>query len=133
MRFVSTLAAAAMLLAGGAAIAKSNPQADLAKEIEGRVAGEPVSCINLQNIRNSRIIDHTAIVYDAGSTIYVNYPRGGADSLDQWDVLLTKTYGSQLCAPEIVQLLDSSTRMQSGWVSLGQFVPYKRIKSAKND
>lgn len=131
MRFISSIAAAAMLLAGSAAIAKSNPEAELAQEIEGRVAGAPVKCISLTNIRNTRIIDNTAIIYDAGSTIYVNRPRGGAEHLDDWDILVTKVHGSQLCTPEMVNLLDRSSRMTSGWVSLGDFVPYKKIKTAR--
>ncbi len=130
MRTISSIAAAVLLLAGSAAVAKSNPEAELAKEIEGRVAGAPVKCINLTNIRNTRIIDNTAIIYDAGSTIYVNHPRGGAQSLDKWDILVTKLHGSQLCSPEMVNLLDQSSRMTSGWVSLGDFVPYKKVKTA---
>jgi hypothetical protein len=131
MRLVHSLTAAAMLVVGSAAVAKSNPEADLAKEIEGRVAGEPVRCISMHNLRSTRIIDNTAIVYDFGRTIYVNRPRGGADMLDQWDVLVTKPHGSQLCTPESVELYDSQTRSQSGFISLGEFVPYRKVKSAR--
>jgi hypothetical protein len=134
MRFVKTITAAALLLASGSALAGSkSPQEELAAELEGRVAGEPVKCININRIRSTRVIDRTAIIYDAGTTIYVNTPRGGAQMLDDWDVLLSKPFGSQLCTPEVVQLLDPSTHMQSGFVSLGEFVPYKKIKTAHKD
>jgi hypothetical protein len=65
--------------------------------------------------------------------IYVNRPRGGAEMLDDWDILVSKPFGSQLCTPEVVELLDSSTRMKSGFVNLGEFVPYRKIKTAKAD
>jgi hypothetical protein len=57
-----------------------SPEAQLAKALDGRVAGEPVNCLSLRSIRSSRIIDRTAIVYQVGNTLYVNRPRAGADS-----------------------------------------------------
>ena len=62
--------------------ARLSPDEQLAKAIEGRIAGEPVKCIRLRDIRSTRVIDKTAIVYDTlGPTIYVNRPKGL--SLDQ--------------------------------------------------
>jgi hypothetical protein len=87
----------------------------------------------MSNIRSTRIIDKTAIIYDAGPTIYVNRPRGGAESLDDWDMLVTNLHGSQLCSPEIVRLFDRSSKIESGFVSLGEFVPYKKAKTVKQD
>ncbi len=71
------LAAGAALLAGPALQARERltGEEQLAKMLEGRVAGEPVSCIPLHRTSKSRIIDRTAIVYDSGRTIYVNRPR----------------------------------------------------------
>jgi hypothetical protein len=108
---------------------KLSGEATLAKLLEGRVAGKPKDCINLRDIQGSEIIDGTAIVYHMpGNQLLVNLPRGGASSLREDDILLTKTYGGDLCAPEIVNLLDSTTRFQRGFVSLGPFVPYAKAK-----
>ena len=104
------------------------PAAKLARAIEGRVPGEPVSCINLREIRSSRIIKDTAIVYEAGSTVYVNHPRAGRESLDPWDVLVTKTHSSRLCSIDVVQLYSPTARMPTGVVFLGDFVPYKKVR-----
>jgi hypothetical protein len=131
-----------LLLTMGALIAAAAPaqaakpfdgEAELAKAIAGRVAGKPVDCVNLRDVRSSRIIDHTAIVYDTGNTLYVNRPRAGRESLDQWDVLVTKTFSSELCSIDVVQLWDSGSRMQSGSVFLGDFVPYKRAPKPAAD
>ena len=111
--------------------ARLAPEARLAQAIEGRVAGEPVDCVNLRNIRSSRIIDGTAIVYDAGHTVYVNRPRSGAESLNRWDSLVTRTHSSRLCSIDVVQVYDLSANMQTGLVFLGEFVPYKKVKSAR--
>jgi hypothetical protein len=109
--------------------AKADGETQLARELEGRTAGEPVSCISLRDTRSSRIIKGTAIVYESGSTLYVNRPRG-AQSLDGWDVLVTKLHGSSLCRMDSVQLYDPSARMQTGFVILGDFVPYRKARPA---
>jgi len=98
----------------------------LARLLEGRVAGEPRDCIDLQRIRGSRIIDDTAIVYDAGSTLWVNRPRGGAEILDRRDVMVTRPFGTRLCSIDTVDLIDSGARFPRGFVSLGAFVPYRK-------
>jgi hypothetical protein len=111
-----------------AAVHPHNGEAELAKAIADRQAGRPVSCISLTTARSSRIIDGTAILYDAGGTLYVNRPRAGAGSLDQDDILVTRTSGSQLCSLDIVDLVDRTSRFPSGFVSLDKFVPYTRLR-----
>ena len=125
------LAAAALAAAPGAAAReKLAPEQQLAKLLDGRVAGEPKDCLSLPSIDSSQIIDKTAIVYRDGSTLWVNRPRSGADSLDDDDVLVTKTTGSQLCSIDTVQLHDRSSHFWRGFVSLGEFVPYRKVKAA---
>jgi hypothetical protein len=82
-------------------------------------------------VRSVRIIDRTALVYDQGSTIFVNRPRGGAEHLNQWDTLVTQPFGGRLCRPDIVRLYDSGSRFESGWLSLGDFVPYRRVRQSR--
>lgn len=105
------------------------PEAKLAKMLDGRVAGEPRDCIFLPSIRSTRVIDKTAIVYDAGRTLWVNRPRTGAESLDDDDILVTDLHGggSQLCSIDVVRLHDRSGYFYNGFVGLGEFVPYKKI------
>lgn len=129
MRHTLALLLGGLLLAAPA-YARVSPEQALEKAIEGRVAGEPVSCINLRRIRSSQIIDRTAIVYDMGSVVYVNRPRSGARSLDHWDVLVTRPFSSQLCSIDVVELYDPSVGMQTGLVFLGDFVPYRKVKTA---
>lgn len=110
-----------------AAAAQKDGEAELAKAIAGRTAGKPVACIMLRDIRSSRIIDKTAIVYEMNNgLIYVNRPRTGASTLDWSDVMVTDTHSSQLCSIDTVKLYDTGIRMQTGWVGLDDFVPYPR-------
>ncbi len=132
MRKIATLIAGAVVLAGGTAFAApaDRAEAKLAKALEGRVAGEPVRCLSLHQIRSTRIIDGTAILYDAGRTVYVNKPASGASSLRDGKVMVTKTIASQLCSIDTVKLYDTGSRMPSGWVGLGEFVPYTKVKNS---
>lgn len=133
MRALLTAASLALLALPGAAMAQEKPdpkgEAELAKMLEGRVAGSAVKCLPTHAMDNSTVIDKTAIVYRSGSKLYVNRPRSGADQLDDDDILLTKLYGSQLCSVDKVDLIDRSSRMWSGFVMLGEFVPYTRVKT----
>ncbi len=115
-------------MGGGVAQAERlSPEAKLAKILDGRVAGAPVNCIQLYNIQSSEIVDKTAIVYRGrNGTLYVNRVNGSAAFLDDDDILVSKTYSSQLCSIDIIQLVDRSSRMSSGSVSLGEFIPYPK-------
>lgn len=126
MRNMLLLISTLLLAATPVHSARVTPEEELARTLKGRVAGEPVDCIYLPLVRSSRIIRDTAIVYDAGRTIYVNRPEGGAQALDQSDILVTRPFGSQLCSIDVVQLIDSSSRFYSGTVFLGKFVPYRK-------
>lgn len=111
--------------AGASAAPRLTGEEKLAKELKGRVAGEPVSCINMSQVRSTRIIDKTAILYDAGRTIYVNrpdYPR----ALDSHDVMVTRLHGSQLCTIDIVRVHESGSFFPRGAIGLGKFVPYRK-------
>ena len=122
------LLAGLFLAVPGQARERLAPEAELARALEGRVAGDAVDCVNLQRIHSTRIIQDTAILYDAGSIIYVNRPRSGAESLDRWDTLLTRTFGSRLCSIDTVRLLDSGSQIATGLVFLGDFVPYRKAR-----
>ena len=127
----AVLAAATVLSLSVAADARPRvaPEEKLAKLLDGRVAGEPQDCIYLPSIRGSRIIDRTAIVYDAGRTLWVNRPRSGASSLNDDDILVTdlRGSGSQLCSIDIIRLHDRTSFFYSGFVGLGEFVPYRKV------
>lgn len=115
-------------VSASAASPDARGEAKLAKAIAGRVAGKPVDCITLRNIQSSEIIDRTAILYrTVGGSLYVNVPRSGQTSLDDDDILVTKTWGSQLCSIDIVRLIDRVSRFETGFVGLGAFVPYTKV------
>jgi hypothetical protein len=128
---LKTMLLAAVALATPAVAAhRDTPDVQLQKALAGRVAGKPVNCISLSGTNSSQIIDGKANIYRAGGRLYVNEPRSGAGSLREDDILVTRTFGSQLCSIDTVHLIDRGSQFPHGFVSLGQFVPYSRAKPA---
>jgi len=129
--FVSAFAASMMLAAPAAAQdAQSKGQMELARLLEGRVAGEPESCVRTFPNVPVRIIDETAIVVDSGRTIYVNIPRD-PESLDDGDAMKIRKFGSglRLCRTDIVTTFDRYGGFYTGNIFLGDFVPYTKVES----
>lgn len=130
MRKIVIALAATAALSGGAVLdakPKLTPQEQLDKLLVGREAGKPVNCISHWDTRDMRVIDKTALVYGWGNVIYVNRPLN-PETLDDDEILVTKTSGSQLCDLDIVHTVDRSGHFTTGFVSLGEFVPYRRVK-----
>jgi len=131
-KILMSLAALASLSAAAPAMAeRASPEAQLANLLEGRVAGEPQSCLSMTRQMNSRIIPGQAIVYEGvGDTIYVNRLRGGRENLDRWDVLVSEVHGGSICRGETMRTIDPSSRMLTGIVFLDDFIPYRRVRSS---
>jgi len=130
MRLLVLAAVSALAVAGAAdARPRESGEAQLAKLLDGRVAGRPTDCISTLIQRDMDTIDGTALVFGHGDVIYVNRttdPR----SLDDTDALLVRKFGtaSQLCKTDIVTTFDASARFYTGNVFLTDFVPYRRVR-----
>ena len=122
---LAALAAAALTAGPSLARERLTGEQQFAKLLEGRIAGEPSSCINTWSSKEQRVIDGTAIVYGRGRTIWVNIPRN-AEDLDDNDAMVVRTNGSQLCRLDTVTTFATASRTYSGNVFLGVFVPYTR-------
>jgi hypothetical protein len=133
MRKLLPLIAGTLLIGGVAQAKPADHEAELDRAIAGRVAGEPVDCIDLHRIRSSRVITGTAIIYDAGNVLYVNRPENGASELNQWDTMVTRTQSTRLCSIDTVTMIDPGSRSFSGVVFLGDFVPYRRVRTGSAD
>jgi len=123
-----TLAGAALALTGATTVlarsAEEN-EAKLARMLEGRTAGEPVSCISALNSNRMEVIEHVGIVYDAGSTIYVARPSDPRQ-LGRDDVVVIQRYGGQLCHSDVIRTVDRYQGFTTGAVFLDKFVPYSK-------
>jgi hypothetical protein len=124
---------AAMLLAapavsGEAPVLTEKQQVKLDKRLAGRTAGEPQSCINANDQRNMTVISDDILIFSSSrnaKTIYVNKPYGGCRNAEG-SILSYKRSTASLCKGEIIQLIDSSSRIAMGSCAFGEFVPYTK-------
>lgn len=103
---------------------------ELADALAGRMAGPPQRCITTYRTTKVQPIDDFTILYDQGSTIYVQNPRGGCPGIGSGsDILVTRQTTNQLCDGEIARTVDLTSRVERGGCVFGPFVPYTRPRS----
>ena len=129
MRKLLSLIAASLLIGGAAQAAPADREAELERALAGRFAGEPVQCLDLRRVTSSQVINDTAILYRVGSTIYVNRPEAGADSLNRNDTMVTRLSTTRLCNIDTVTMVEPTSGTFTGVVFLGDFVPYRRVQT----
>lgn len=121
------IAAAALAFAGvsGSADRAEKNEARLAKMLEGRTAGEPVTCISAYNGSGLEVIEGVGLVYKAGATLYVARPTTpGALGAD--DVVVINRFGGQLCNTDVVRTVDRQGGYTTGVLFLDKWVPYTK-------
>jgi len=101
---------------------------ELQRELAGRVAGQPLRCLQTYRARDMTTIDESTVLFRDGRTTYVTRMNGPCLGLGSGgNTLLTKTFGtSALCRGDIAQVISISPRMVVGSCTFGDFVPYTR-------
>ena len=120
--------------AGDEPIELTKGERELAELLEGRVAGEPQRCVRTTPSRGFRVINETALVYERGDTVWVNYTAHPED-LDDDDALLIRKFGTsatQLCRLDNVTTFDRLGGFFSGVIFLEDFIPYEKIDTDDN-
>ena len=133
MRSLAIIVGAGALLLSGPASAGNaivqQGEAQLANLIDGRTAGQPVSCVDTPYRLAGgglRVIDGVGVVYDAGKTVFVarlSDPKmlRRTDRLD-----VTRAVTTRLCVSDRMVARDRTTGVETGPVFLQDFVPYTR-------
>jgi hypothetical protein len=125
--FAALLAVAAAAPAADKQTREEKNEEKLAKLLEGRVAGEPVSCIPSFQTNDLQVLDGVALVYGKGETIYVARPTRPDSMRVRWDdVIVINRMGGQLCHTDIIRTVDRMTGFTTGALFLDRFVPYKK-------
>ena len=121
---------AADVSAGQSATMDTADDAKLSEALAGRTAGEPRSCVRLQDVRNTRSVGRDTILFDGpGDVVYVNRARSSCPDIRSWHATRHRTVGTNICANELIRVFDPNTGIESGGCSLGEFVPWRRDRS----
>ena len=122
----AAIALAALAITAPASAERLTGEEQLAKLLEGRVAGEPTNCVPSRLDARIYMIDKTALIYDTGRTIYVNY-TAHPETLDSNDTLVIKDSTSSFCRTTQVDMRSPSSLDMPGYpIFLTDFIPYKR-------
>lgn len=88
-------------------------------------AQETTECIQLHQVRSTRVIDRIGIAYEMPNRkVWLNRPKWGASMLKEYLVMVTRGDRNTLCSGDIVRFMDSSPVGFLGAVALGPFVRY---------
>lgn len=113
------------LLSGGGAVALSSKKA----LDPVRAVGEPKSCVNIAQIRSTKVVDNDTIDFRmAGGKTYRNALPQSCPSLKFEDRFSYRTSISQLCSVDIIRVLhDEGGRLYEGaGCGLGKFQQIER-------
>ncbi len=113
-----------------AAEREAGEQVRLEKRLAGLVPGKPQSCIDQFETRDAQVSSYgNTILYTLGrGTAFRSDTAGGCSDLGSGgrNILVTKTFSSQLCQGDIATTVDNASHFQSGSCSFGPFVKYSK-------
>jgi hypothetical protein len=132
MRMIPIMLALAGLTAcaaGPEPEAKLTPrqEKELAKALDGKVPGKPVSCVPIGfGDRSLHAISDDVLVYRVNrNLVYKNELNGRCSGLGFGDTLVLDVRNSQYCRGDIARVISLPSGIFSGSCTLGDFVPYK--------
>lgn len=118
------------LVAGGAtgAAELDAPSPELAKAIEGRVAGTPTDCIDSHRLMGPDRVDQRHLVYrQNGRRLWVNTLRDRCQPLLGDNILVfDNQFGTQLCTQDRFQVQGRNGGFSAAYCFLGKFTPYDK-------
>ena len=112
--------------AAGSTGLEDREHAALERELAGRVAGEPRSCISAGTSQGLQVVSGRTMVYRTGETVWVNRPLRGCTGLRPLANLLVETHGNRYCRGDHVRALEPGGYIAGPACVLGDFVPYRR-------
>lgn len=137
--FTSVLAMAGMLMltacgsmdrSAAPALLTEKQTKMLAKELDGKVAGTAANCISRNSSSNFIRISDDMLIYRDGRVTYQNKLRYSCPGLARDDdILVIRTWGSQYCEGDLIQLVDRSSGIPGPTCSLGEFIPYRKAQA----
>jgi hypothetical protein len=105
----------------------ASPRGQLAQQLANRTAGPPQACVVAQSGRNLVATDPATIVYDTGSTIYVNRLAASCPGLRELStIVVLSSTGGQYCRGDRFRAREQGSAIPEPQCLLGDWVPYRR-------
>lgn len=115
------VAAMAVTAVGNAALAREKmTKAEVLAGYER--SGEMHTCVSLQQLRHSRILDNKTILFESvGKTAYLNEMPFECPQLKSMDAYAHKTSVNSMCSTDLITVIDTTLDQRLGSCSLGKF------------
>ena len=94
--------------------------AELDEALAGKVAGEKQTCISRVPQTNLRVISN--------KLVYKNELIGSCNGLTRGDIMIVRSFGSQMCRGDFTTTASPVSGITSGACALGDFIPYRTPK-----
>ncbi len=120
------LAVSTSILAG--CIGPAAPdESSFVREIEGRVAGAPQSCISANSSDSLRVLDGQTLAYGFGGAIFVNRLSAPCPGLRSSNtIVVLASTGAQYCRGDQVRGVEAGAMIPGPTCTLETWVPYRR-------
>jgi hypothetical protein len=120
MRYALIPIVLAGLVAGAAAPAAPNKD-----PLAGRIAGQPVDCVDQSQLGGPDIVDSRTIIYRQSlKRIWRNDLETACPSLRPMTTMIVEIYGNRLCRNDHFQTRDAGSIIPGPLCRLGKFTPY---------
>lgn len=127
-------ALSALVLAGLCATATSateqrgdqSQQAGLERALKGLHPGAAQRCVSRDRVSETRGFDGEILFVAGRNRIWRNETVGSCRGLARGDLMVTRSFGRDYCAGDMVQTRARLGGMITGSCSLGEFVPYTK-------
>ena len=111
----------------GPSAREERERAGLAEDLATRTASAPQSCASQSSqSQNVRVVDRRTLVYEQGSTIWVNRLPADCPGLTTDSVLIFETFGGSYCRGDRLRAQQRGTRIPGPWCPLGEWTAYRR-------
>lgn len=102
-------------------------QTELDQALAGMTPGEPVHCINRNQVRELRKFRNTLLYVVSDNRVYRNNTTSGCSGLSNDDIVVSRSSdGSSYCRGDLIHTVAQSGGMMTGACALGDFIPYTR-------
>lgn len=101
---------------------------DARSELDGRVAGPPASCIELDRVTGPIIENASTVLYrQSGARIWRMVPQNACPALRQGaHLLITNGIDRRLCVGDRFDVLPPGSSIASGHCRFGSFTPFNK-------
>lgn len=99
----------------------------LARALEGRVAGKPENCLPTGFTDGPQVIGDSLVYRQSGKRLWRTQVRDRCPFLREDQIVVSILYGTQACRNDRFRLIDRGSQIPSGDCTFGEFVPYDKV------